>query len=142
VAGARLGLDVPIRQILAKDYGAFSPEDVETLAAAFEAALGNLGLVDRNDPATELVAQVVIRLAKEGERDPKRLAEKATGVVRGCSQVQFPDLQMRPVRIRHAAYKIGERSWQTGQISIVVSHKSARGSQKHTHPSVAAGCRS
>jgi hypothetical protein len=79
------GLDVPIRQILAKDYGAFSPEDVETLAAAFEAALGNLGLVDRNDPATALLAQVVIRLAKEGERDPKRLAEKAIGVVRGSN---------------------------------------------------------
>jgi hypothetical protein len=43
------------------------------------------------------------------------------------------------VRIRHVAYKTGERSWQAGQISIVVSHKSARGSQKHTHPSVAAG---
>jgi hypothetical protein len=85
VAGARLGLDVPIRQILAKDYGAFGPEDVETLAAAFEAALGNLGLVDRSDPATALVAEVVIRLAKEGERDPKRLAEKAVGVVRGSS---------------------------------------------------------
>jgi hypothetical protein len=83
--GARLGLDVPIRQILAKDYGAFSPEDVETLVAAFEAALGNLGLVDRNDPATALVAQVVIRLAKEGERDPKRLAQKAIEVVRGSS---------------------------------------------------------
>ena len=61
------------------------PEDVETLAAAFEAALGNLGLVDRSDPATALVAKVVIRLAKEGERDPKRLAEKAIGVVRGSS---------------------------------------------------------
>jgi hypothetical protein len=30
---------------MAKDYGAFSPEDVETLAAAFEAALNSL--VDR-----------------------------------------------------------------------------------------------
>jgi hypothetical protein len=59
VAGAPLGLDVPIRQILAKDH--------------------------RSDPATALVAEVVIRLAKEGERDPKRLAEKAIGVVRGSS---------------------------------------------------------
>jgi hypothetical protein len=70
---------------LAKDSGAFSPEDVETLAAAFEAALDDLGLVDRNDPARVLVAEIVIRLAKEGERDPKRLAEKAIGVVRGST---------------------------------------------------------
>jgi hypothetical protein len=77
-------LDVPIREILAKEYGAsFSPEEVATLAAAFEAALGNLGLVDRKDPATALVAQLVIRLANEGERDPKRLAEKVIGIVRG-----------------------------------------------------------
>jgi hypothetical protein len=81
---AGLGLDVPIREILAKEYGAsFSPEEVATLTAAFEAALGNLGLVDRKDPATALVAQLVIRLANEGERDPKRLAEKVIGIVRG-----------------------------------------------------------
>jgi hypothetical protein len=73
-------LDVPIQQKLAKDSGAFSPEEVEILEAAFEAALGDLGLVDRNDPATALVAQVVIRLAKEGERDPKRLTESLFGL--------------------------------------------------------------
>jgi hypothetical protein len=36
-----------------------------------------LGLVDRDDPATLLVAQRIIELAKQGERDPVRLREGA-----------------------------------------------------------------
>ena len=45
--------------------------------AAFEAALGKLGLVKRNDPPTMAVAKLIIELAKEGERDPERLCALA-----------------------------------------------------------------
>jgi hypothetical protein len=33
-------------------------------------------LVDRSDPATEMVAKKIIELADEGERDPVRLRER------------------------------------------------------------------
>jgi hypothetical protein len=42
---------VPIRTFLERD-NSFGPEDIADLSAAFEAALSNLGLVDRTDPAT------------------------------------------------------------------------------------------
>jgi hypothetical protein len=42
------------------------------MSAAFEAALGQLGLVDRTNPITTEVAKLIIKLAKHGERDPER----------------------------------------------------------------------
>jgi hypothetical protein len=73
-----LGLDVPIRALLENDYrSAFGPEDIANLAAAFEAALSKLGLVDREDPMTMSVAKLIIELAKNGERDPNKLCENA-----------------------------------------------------------------
>jgi hypothetical protein len=63
----------------------FGPEDIAQLAAGLESALANLGIKDRNDPTTTLLAKLIIQLAKDGERDPTRLAERATGIVRGSS---------------------------------------------------------
>jgi hypothetical protein len=39
---------VPIRPFLDRD-DSFGPEDIAKMSAAFEAALGKLGLVDRSD---------------------------------------------------------------------------------------------
>ena len=55
----------------------FTPQDVAVLMQAFERALGELGLRDRKDPAAIALAKLVIHLAKEGERDPLRLCERA-----------------------------------------------------------------
>jgi hypothetical protein len=41
-----------------------------------------LSLVNRADPATEIVAKKIIELAKQGERDPIRLRER---VIEGVS---------------------------------------------------------
>jgi hypothetical protein len=71
-------LDMPIRRLL--QGSAFAPQDVQVLSEAFEAALLELGLVDRADPAVELVAQRIIHLASFGERDPVRLRQ---GAVKG-----------------------------------------------------------
>jgi hypothetical protein len=71
-----MSLDVPLRLILENDHS-FAPEDIANLTAAFEAALSQLGLVNRTDPMTTAVAKRVIQLAKEGERDPGRLCEGA-----------------------------------------------------------------
>jgi hypothetical protein len=63
---------MPIRSFLEHDHS-FGPEDIAKMSAAFEAALGKLGLVDRTDPATMAVAKMIIELAKQGERDAERL---------------------------------------------------------------------
>jgi hypothetical protein len=68
--------DVPIRLFLEHDHS-FGPEDIAKMSAAFEAALGQLGLVDRSDPATHEVAKLIIEFAKQGQRDPERLCALA-----------------------------------------------------------------
>ena len=72
----KLGRAVPIRLLLENDHS-FGPDDVATLATAFEEALRALRLVDSDDPATTLVARTIIDLAKRGERDPARLRDAA-----------------------------------------------------------------
>jgi hypothetical protein len=72
----QVGAAVPIRLLLENDHS-FAPDDVATLATAFEEALRALRLVDREDPATTLVARTIIDLAMRGERDPARLRDAA-----------------------------------------------------------------
>ena len=47
------------------------------MSAGFVAALGQLGLAERDDPKTMVVAKLVIEFAKSGERDPERLCTLA-----------------------------------------------------------------
>jgi hypothetical protein len=47
------------------------------LIAAFEDALKDLCLTDREDPLTMMVAKMIIEFAKEGECDPARLRDAA-----------------------------------------------------------------
>jgi hypothetical protein len=56
---------------------AFSPEDNERLATAYEEALRALHLVNRADPVTNIIARRIIDAAKAGERDPERLCALA-----------------------------------------------------------------
>jgi hypothetical protein len=67
---------VPIRLFLEHDHS-FGPEDIAKLSAAFEAALGKLGITDRTDLITTEVAKLIIEFAKQGERDPERLCALA-----------------------------------------------------------------
>lgn len=53
--------------------GVFDPEDVARMATAYEIALTQLRLSDR-DPKTETVARKIIGIAKTGKDDPKRIA--------------------------------------------------------------------
>ena len=53
---------MPIRPLL--DGGAFSPEDITAITAAFEDTLRAMGLVDRKDPAVQMVAKRMIELAR------------------------------------------------------------------------------
>jgi hypothetical protein len=52
---------------LAANLGVFGPEELEDIAKAFEAALKDLGLADRTDPVTIMLAKLTIELAKQGQ---------------------------------------------------------------------------
>jgi hypothetical protein len=62
---------MPIHRLL--ETGVFAPEEVAMMSGVFEDVLHLLGLVDRTDPVTTMVATKVIELAQAGERDPDRL---------------------------------------------------------------------
>ena len=42
-----------------------------------EAALIDVGVTDRNDPITELIAKSIVNVTASGERDPKEVMERA-----------------------------------------------------------------
>ena len=61
----------------------FSPEQVAVMAEAYEGALIDFGLKDRNDPLTELIAKKIIDHAQRGERDPTKLRQRILKEIRG-----------------------------------------------------------
>ena len=63
----------------------FGPEDIAQLGASLESALADLGIKDRNDPTTTLVAKLIIQLAKDGDRNPMSLAKRAIEIVRAST---------------------------------------------------------
>ena len=70
---------MPIRGML--EGQAFNPHEIAEMAAAFEAALAALNLVDRTDPVTTLIAKAIIDCAKAGEIDRIRLRDCAIEAV-------------------------------------------------------------
>ena len=57
--------------------GTFGPEEIKAMTAAYEAALVDLGLIDRDDPITEIVACAIVTITSMGERDPATIKDRA-----------------------------------------------------------------
>lgn len=57
--------------------GSFEPEEIKAMTIAYEAALLDLGLVDRDDPITQIVAKAIIGITSLGERDPVIIKDRA-----------------------------------------------------------------
>ena len=55
----------------------FDSAAINAIAAAYHAAIRELGLRGRIDPITEIVARKIIGVAEAGERDPARLQARA-----------------------------------------------------------------
>jgi hypothetical protein len=72
---------VPIYRLIQK--GVFAPDEVAMMGDVFEDVLKTLGLVDREDPATQLVAHKVIELVQSGERDPARVKKLTLEALNG-----------------------------------------------------------
>jgi hypothetical protein len=51
------------------------PEDIERLVMAYEQTLRELGLKDRSDPITQLIAKKIIEVGQTGVRDPAQISK-------------------------------------------------------------------
>ena len=59
----------------------FDPEAIRIMTTAYEAVREQLGLTDRSDPLTQLVARKVIEIAQTGVRDPDLLCERVVEAI-------------------------------------------------------------
>jgi hypothetical protein len=66
---------MPIDQLL--EGCAFDTETIIVITEAFETACRDLGLTDRRDPITEILALKIIEAAQTGERDPNAIRQQA-----------------------------------------------------------------
>jgi hypothetical protein len=62
---------------------AFAPEDTKRLGQAYELALVQLELKDRDDPLTESIARSIIEIAQTGEKEPEMICARALSLLRG-----------------------------------------------------------
>jgi hypothetical protein len=65
---------------------AFGPEDKKRMAEAYELALLQLELKDRDDPLTQSIATLIIEVAQTGEKDAKMICARALSLLRGDRQ--------------------------------------------------------
>jgi hypothetical protein len=73
---------MPIRLVVTNSEISYLATDAGILINAFEAALNELGLVDRHDPAALVVANHIVTFAKAGVLDPVRLCDLTVKEVR------------------------------------------------------------
>ena len=73
----------------------------------------DLGILNRDDPITELIAKSIVNVTATGERDPRQVMERALnalGVRRGAAQPIDTSASAieRPSRVRVAAVDFGK----------------------------------
>jgi hypothetical protein len=66
---------MPINRFLKQS--SFGAEEQALVKVAYEKALRDLHLVDRNDPVTEIVAKKIIEISRTGVRDPAQISARA-----------------------------------------------------------------
>jgi hypothetical protein len=54
----------------------FEPETIQMMGGAYDELLGDLELVGRSDPFTEIVAKEVIKVARQGVRDAGEIRQR------------------------------------------------------------------
>jgi hypothetical protein len=90
---------MPIYELLRRQ-GVFEPDEVAMLGGVFEDVLKSLGLADRKDPITNMVAKKLAELATSGMRDPARLRALT---IQAFTQQQQQQIQPK----RHKAGSLG-----------------------------------
>ena len=65
-----------IYKLIAND--SFGPDEIGVMKAAYEAALIEVGITERDDPTiTELIAKSIVNLTATGECNPKEVMQRA-----------------------------------------------------------------
>jgi hypothetical protein len=62
-----------LHTVIREEGASFDPEALSAIAAVYDAILRELGLSERDDAGTRMVAKRLIEFASQGERDPQRL---------------------------------------------------------------------
>jgi hypothetical protein len=57
--------------------GSFGPKEIEAMGAAYECALIDLGITNRDDLIIELIAKSIVNVMATGERNSKLIKERA-----------------------------------------------------------------
>jgi hypothetical protein len=57
--------------------GSFGPDEITVMTEAYEGALIDLGIGDREDPVTELIAKAIVNVTATGERNSQLVKERA-----------------------------------------------------------------
>ena len=57
--------------------GSFGPDEIKVMTEAYEGALIDLDIPDRNDSFTELIAKSIVNVTATGERNPILIKERA-----------------------------------------------------------------
>jgi hypothetical protein len=60
----------------------FEPETVQVMGGAYDKLLGDLELVGRSDPFTEIVAKEVLKAARQGARDAEEIRQRVLTALR------------------------------------------------------------
>lgn len=68
----------------------FDAETKRVIGVAFELARSALRLTDRDDAIAEIVAEMIIQLAKAGECNPDLLCEQALNALRANTRADIP----------------------------------------------------
>jgi hypothetical protein len=59
----------------------FGPDEIKVMTEAYEGALIDLGIVNREDPLTELIAKSIVNVTASGERDAIAVKERAVNAL-------------------------------------------------------------
>ena len=61
--------------------GSFGPDEIKVMTEAYEGALIDLGIANRDDPVTELIAKSIDNVTASGERNPILVKERAVNAL-------------------------------------------------------------
>jgi hypothetical protein len=53
------------------------PDEIEVMKSAYGAALIEVGVTDRDDPITDLIAKLIVNVTSTSERNPKEIMDRA-----------------------------------------------------------------
>jgi hypothetical protein len=101
---------MPIRRLL--ENHVFGPDEITVLTSAFEDTLRTLRLVDRADPATEIIAKKIIELAQQ-----------ASAIPSSCANARFNFCRNRPTPRVAGNVAGGDRMWASRADGHQIGHR-------------------